>query len=108
MYIHIYTFIYMYMPIYVYTHTHTYIYIYIYIRSICGHICTYVCICIYVDIHINIYQYILTIYMLTNVNLLNLNNNLLMFFVCVVIKITVLLSTATRDQITVWPFKVLK
>ena len=38
----------------------------------------YICMGIY--IHIYTYQYILTISVLTNVNLLNLNNNLLMFF----------------------------
>ena len=66
----------------------------------------YMHICMYMYIHI--YQYILTIYILTNVNLLNLNNNLLMLFVCVVIKITDLLSTATRAQITGRSLKVLK
>ena len=44
------------------------------------YICTYVCICIYIDIHVYTYQYILTIYILTNVNLLDLNNNQVMFF----------------------------
>ena len=69
-------------------------YIYIYI-------CMYVCIFTYVYIHIYTSQYILTTYVLTIVNLLNLNNILLIFFVDLGRKITVLFSTSTRDQITV-------
>ena len=76
----------MYIHLYIRICMQIYIYIYIYMH-----------ICMYMYIHI----YILTLDILNNVTLLNLNNNLLMFFVCVVIKITVLLSIATRDQITV-------
>ena len=67
-----------------------------------------ICICIFMYTHIYVYMYvyvytymyihILTKYILTNVNLLNLNNNLLILFFCVIIKVTVLLSTI--DQIT--------
>ena len=74
---------------------------------ICTYVGRYIYIHIYTDIHIYIYVPIftilpyVTIYILTNANLHNLNNNLLIFFcVGVVIKMTVLLSISNRDQMT--------
>ena len=68
------------------------------------HICTNMfkkCLVQHWYIYIYIYIYILA--------LGNLNNNLLIIFLCVVIKIAVLLSTVTRDKERVWPpVKVLK
>ena len=76
-----------------------YVHVYKYIYNIYMYIFTYV--------YINVprYTYTYHIYTLIDVNVLNVNNNMLFF--CVIRKITVLLSTATRDQTTVWPLKVL-